>query len=260
MSDLRLEGAALGYPGALVLEDVDAHLRGGRRIGVVGPNGAGKTTLLRTLLGVLPPLSGSLTRDPGLRMGFVPQRERFDPIWPLAVLEVVFQGLLPERGPFARPGAEDRSRVVAALEKVGLPERLDTPFRALSGGQQQKVMLARALVREPDWLVLDEPTAGLDVPAQEATLRLVGELQAAHPGMGVLLVSHQLADVLNHMEEILLVGGDRVELYPVTQAFDPEVLSRFYGHRVRCLEHEGYRMVLPGESPKAPAPPSGEGP
>ena len=243
--DIHLHDVRLGYAGRDVLTDISMHLVCGTRVGVLGPNGAGKTTLLRALLGILPPLSGEILRPFDLRLGFVPQRERFDPVWPLTVEEVVFQGLLPDRGAFPHLRQQDRVEIRAALDRVGLEGRLQIPFRELSGGQQQKVLLARALVRDPDWLVLDEPTAGLDVPAQQATLDLVEQLHAGARDMGVLLVSHQLSDVVNGMDSIALVGKGLVEVLPVDEAFDEERLTRFYGYPVRCLVHEGYRTVVP---------------
>lgn len=243
--DLGLRDARLGYPGHCVLHDVDVTFAAGRRVGVLGRNGSGKTTLLRTLLGILPPLGGSVLRPPGLRLGFVPQRERFDPVWPLTVREVVFQGLLPDRGLFARPTAADDETIAESLARVGLAGRAAVPFRDLSGGQQQKVLLARALARRPDWLILDEPTAGLDVPAQQATLELVESLHSSSGDMGVVLVSHQLSDLVNGMDAIAFVGRGTVELAGVEEAFDEARLTRFYGAPVRCLVHEGYRTVVP---------------
>ena len=244
--DFRFQAAELGYRGRVVLRDVEAAIAPGRSVGVVGPNGSGKTTLLRTLLGILQPHAGTVEIRPGLRWGFVPQRRNFDMVWPLSVGEVVDQGLLPERGAFPFPKASDRERVAAALADVELPGFEERPYRALSGGQQQRVLLARAMVGEPDWLVLDEPTAGLDVPSQERTLGQVSAVRASREGLGMLLVSHQLSDVLTHCELVALVRDGSVKLAPVEEVFDEEVLGEFYGLPVRCLEtDDGYRAVLP---------------
>jgi ABC-type Mn2+/Zn2+ transport system ATPase subunit len=245
-ADFRFEDAELGYRGSTILREVDFAISAGTSVGVVGPNGSGKTTLLRTLLGILAPRKGQVERRPGLRWGFVPQRRSFDMVWPLSVGEVVDQGLLPTRGAFPFPRHEDRARVAAALESVELEGFEERPYRALSGGQQQRVLLARAMVGEPDWLILDEPTAGLDVPSQERTLRQVSAVRASREGLGVLLVSHQLSDVLNHCESIALVRDGAVKLASVDEVFDEEVLGEFYGLPVRCLQtDDGYRAVLP---------------
>lgn len=252
-ADFRFQAADLGYQGRTVLRGVEMAIPAGSSVGVVGPNGAGKTTLLRTLLDILQPVAGTVERRPGLRWGFVPQRRNFDMVWPLSVEEVVDQGLLPGRGAFPFPRATDRARVTAALEAVELAGFEGRPYRALSGGQQQRVLLARAMVGEPDWLILDEPTAGLDVPSQERTLGQVSAVQASQEGLGVLLVSHQLSDVLNHCDSIALVRNGAVKLAPVDEVFDEGVLGEFYGLPVRCLETEdGYRAVLPRQETGEP--------
>lgn len=244
--DFRFRAADLGYRGRTVLSNVDFGITAGSSVGMVGPNGSGKTTLLRTLLGILGPQAGAVDRRAGLRWGFVPQRRQFDLVWPLSVGEVVDQGLLPERSVFPFPRASDHARVAAALADVELEGFQDRPYRALSGGQQQRVLLARAMVGEPDWLILDEPTAGMDVPSQERTLSSVSAVRASRKGLGLLLVSHQLSDVLNHCDSVALFRDQAVKLGPMAEIFDEGVLQEFYGLPVRCLEtDDGYRAVLP---------------
>ncbi len=243
-AEIEFRGARLGYPGRTVLEEVRFTLARRERVGLLGPNGSGKTTLLRTMLGILAPLSGEVSVRPGLRFGFVPQRERFDPVWPLSAVEVVLQGLLGDRSGWVRFSAGDRASAREKLAATGVAEQAEASFRELSGGQQQRVLLARALVRDPDWLVLDEPTAGLDFAGTEALLALVDRLHR-ETGTGILLVSHQLTDLLNHMDSLVLVNGGGVEHRPVAEAFDAEVLSRFYGARVECRVLDGYRIVVP---------------
>ena len=179
---LRLGAANLGYRRRHpVLAGVELELRAGEFVGLEGPNGSGKSTLLRTLLGLLPPLTGELERAP-VRIGYVPQRERLDILFPLSVREVV------ELGARRRPGPE---RVLAALEAVGLGAEARAPFSRLSGGQRQRVLLARALVSEPELLALDEPTVGVD---EESLERIESVLATQHAaGTTLVLVSHDAA-------------------------------------------------------------------
>lgn len=254
--DFELEEAVLGYPGAPVLRGVALDLEPGQGVGIVGPNGSGKTTLLRTLLGILPLLGGRLQRRPGLTCGFVPQRGAFDTLWPLSVSEVVFQGLLPGKGFFPRLLPEDQERIDEALALCGMTGLEERHFRDLSGGQRQRVLMARAMVSGPDWLVLDEPTAGLDVPGQEALRLQVRDLKQARPELGVLFVTHQLADVLNDLERVVLVSRGEVLCQSTEETFREEVLGDFYQHPVRCLEIDGFRAVLPRpDCPRCPGVP-----
>jgi ABC-type Mn2+/Zn2+ transport system ATPase subunit len=247
--DFHLQEAQLGYSRHPVLASVNLRLNPGEGVGIVGPNGSGKTTLLRTLLGVLAPLKGTLHRRPGLRCGFVPQRGSFDEIWPLSVSEIVFQGILPERGMFPRILPEDHERIEQALALCGLEGFQEKHFRDLSGGQKQRVLLARAMVAHPDWLVLDEPTAGIDVPGQEALRMQMQALREDRPELGILFVTHQLADVVNDLERIVLVNRGRVESRSTEETFREDILGEFYQHPVRCLEIEGFRAVLPRTKP-----------
>lgn len=185
---LALEDADLGFPGARVLRGVELRVAPGSFTAVVGDNGSGKSTLLRTLVGVLPPRRGRLRRRPGLRIGYVPQQARLDPLFPLTAAEVVGQGL--DRGP-GRPrrhGRAEAEQVAAALARVGLADAGPRLFARLSGGQKQRALLARALVLPVDLLLLDEPTAGVD---RRAAADIHGLLRArVGSETAVVLVTH----------------------------------------------------------------------
>src|SRR5262249_7740495 len=139
-------------------------------IAIVGPNGAGKTTLLHAILGALPPQSGTITqhREP-LIFGYVPQAQTMDDQFPLTALDIVLMGRYRKIGLLKRPSKEDRERAHLALEQVGVPDLAPRLFREFSGGQKQRTLMARALVCDPDVLVLDEPTNDMDVAAEHAT-------------------------------------------------------------------------------------------
>lgn len=225
---LRAEGLALGYRTPL-LREVTLEVRAGERIAICGPNGAGKTTLFRGLLGLLEPLGGSLERE-SLRIGYVPQREQLDPLFPLTTLEVVLQGAVPALTGLRRHRSEAQAHAHALLERLGLAERGGTLLSQLSGGQRQRALLARALMVRPQLLLLDEPTSGVDLEAAAAVFEQVDRL-AAEEGVAALTVTHQFDQLAQHVDTVWWVADGAVRTFPV-EAFDPApLLGRRSGDR-----------------------------
>jgi zinc transport system ATP-binding protein len=199
---VELAGVAFRYGDVTVLDGVDLRVERGDFLGVIGPNGAGKTTLLRVILGLVPPAGGTArlfggppaTERVRRRVGYVPQQAAIDTTLPATVSEVVETGLGAALGWFAPDRAEGRRRVRTALEQVGLAARAATRIRTLSSGQRQRVLIARALVSDPELLLLDEPAAGIDADAQATLAGLLRRLHRER-GVTVIMVSHDLAAV-----------------------------------------------------------------
>jgi ABC-type Mn2+/Zn2+ transport system ATPase subunit len=187
---LGLDDARIGYDGRVVVHAAAFALRRHELVVIAGPNGSGKTTLLRALAG-LEPLLGGARDAAGIRIGYVPQRERIDPLVPLRAEDVATLGLFGELRPWQRIGATGRARVRAALERCHALDLARRPWRVLSAGQKQRVLIARALVVRPDVLLLDEPTAGLDPATEREIVAMLDELRRREP-LAVCLVSHQL--------------------------------------------------------------------
>jgi len=225
---VTFSGVTLGYGRRTVLSGLTFAVSEGDFLGLVGPNGAGKTTVLRAILGSLAPLEGTVARAPGLRFGYVPQRDQVDYNFPLKVLDVVLMGRYDRIGLARRPGKDDRDRAMAALEHVGIPELAGRQLKDLSGGQKQRTLIARALVGEPNVLVLDEPTNGMDLVSTTQILGLVRELHE-RDRLTVIMVSHALNEVANYVERIALVVGGGFRIGSVDEIMTETVLSEMYG-------------------------------
>lgn len=244
MTDLvRFEDAALGYGDRVVLSHLTFTIPEGDFLGIVGPNGAGKTTILRAILDTLRPVAGTVTHAPNLRYGYVPQRDQVDYGFPLKVLDVVMMGRYDRIGLGRRPGREDRRRARGALEHVGIADLADRPLKDLSGGEKQRTLIGRALVGEPNVLILDEPTAGMDLVATTQILGLVRELHERDK-LTVLMVSHALNEVANYVERIALVTGGQFTIGTVDQIMSQAVLSDVYGIPVDVDSFRGHRVVV----------------
>ncbi|MFP4273463.1 MAG: metal ABC transporter ATP-binding protein [Paracoccaceae bacterium] len=195
MSLIEASGLTVRLGGQTVLRGVDFHIDRGEIVTIVGPNGSGKSTLLRSLIGAVPQESGQVRRSPGLRIGYVPQKLHVDPTLPLTVGR--FLGL-PRRVP-----ARDATQ---ALDQAGVPGLLSRQMSALSGGQFQRVLLARALLERPDILMLDEATQGLDQPGSAAFYRRIEDVRR-DLGCAVLMVSHELHVVMSASDRVICLNG-----------------------------------------------------
>jgi zinc transport system ATP-binding protein len=211
---VQLRDVAFSYGGPPVLEGVNLDVEAGEFVAIAGPNGGGKTTLLRVALGLERPTRGTalLFGEPASdvhgrsRIGYLAQRARLALVAPITVRELVSAGRVPLRGVLGRPSARDRAQVDEAIERVGLAAQASRVVSSLSGGQQQRAFVAKALAAEPELLVLDEPTAGVDVDAQESLARLLGELHT-DLGVTILFVSHEFGAVERLVDRLVLVRG-----------------------------------------------------
>jgi len=243
---LELRQAAIGHRHHAILRGVDLAIAADDFLALVGPNGGGKTTLLQSLLGTLPLLAGRRELSRPVRIGYVPQRDQVDPIWPLTAGEVVLMGRTPSLGPWRRPGPGDRAAVRSSLARVGIEELHDRRYGELSGGQRQRTLIARALAAEPELLAVDEPTSGMDPAAELATMDVLRDLHdIGH--LAVVMVSHRLDAVANHARRLAFVDkdGGLFRVGPLDEMLRPEALSALYGRAVVVREEAGWRYVLP---------------
>ncbi len=188
-----------------ILQDISLELKTAEFLGLIGPNGGGKTSLLRVILGILAPTSGDVVwHDPVTggtpAIGYVPQRSAADRNYPLRTLEIVMQGSQGARPLFGARGRQLHEQARIMLQRVGLETERDTPFVVLSGGQQRRALLARALMDAPKVLLIDEPTAGVDAQGQDQICSILRDL--THQGVAILLVSHDIPLVKEYADRI----------------------------------------------------------
>lgn len=230
---LVVEGATVDLREARVLNGVSFTAERGRLIGVVGPNGAGKSTLLNAIVGTVPLQAGAIRvfgRPPEEARGtvaFIPQRESVNWRFPVTAWDVVMLGRVRGAGWLRRTGRRDRERARGCLERVDMWERRSSMMADLSGGQRERVFVARALAQEADLLLLDEAFSGVDVASQEA---LVGILHGLRDeGKTILLVTHDLTGLARRMDAVLCLNGHVCAYGPPAEAFTPAVLEELYG-------------------------------
>ncbi len=260
---MTLAGAQAARGGRVVWRGLDLRVARGEFVAVLGPNGAGKSTLLDVILGLQPLGAGSATvlgRPPGRlnsAIGYLPQRRSFEPSTRIRGRDVVRLGLdgvrwgLPMPRWLSGPAADAHRRVEEVIDLVGASLYADRPIGELSGGEQQRLLIAQALVRRPQMLLLDEPLDSLDLPNQGVVASLVQRVSRTE-GVTVLLVAHDVNPILGYLDRVVyLAGGRGVEGAP-REVIRSETLSRLYGTPIEVLETSGGRLVVVG-TPEPPA-------
>lgn len=238
---VRLDTVSHHYRGPLVLDDVSFAMHPGDFVGIVGPSGSGKTTMLRLLLGAMAPCHGTVTREPGLKVGYVPQVETINWNFPVTVEETV---LMSRPSRWMRPWvtARERRAVADTLDRLGIADLASRHIRQLSGGQQQRVFIARALLSEPELLLLDEPTSGVDVRTRHDVLHLLGDLNT--DGLAVALTTHDLNGIAAHLPYLVCLNTCVTGMGSPAVVLTPAVLEATYGAPMEVLDHAGMPYVV----------------
>ena len=259
---LELRGAAAHVGGRTLWSGVDLTVRAGEFVAVLGPNGVGKSTMVKVLLGLLPSAAGEIRvlggqpgRTAGARIGYLPQRRGFDPSLRIRGLDVVRLGLDGDRWgvplPFGSARRRDRERVAEVVELVGASAYAHRPIGQCSGGEQQRLLIAQALVRRPEVLLLDEPLDSLDLPNQSAVAALIGRI-CHEQGVAVVMVAHDVNPILHHLDRVVyLAEGGAVAGTPA-EVITSATLTRLYRTPVEVLRTGDGRLVVVGQ-PEAPS-------
>lgn len=240
---VEVRNASFGYDSAAVLSDVTLAVPPGTFTGIVGPSGSGKTSLLRLLLGTVRPQRGSVLRQPGLALSYVPQLETVDWNFPVTVAECVLMSR-PTRRLLPIATRAEKLEVAAVLDRLGIGELAQRHIRELSGGQQQRMFLARALLRRPSLLLLDEPTSGVDVGTRHEVLHLLDDLN--RDGLAIVLTTHDLNGMAAHLPHLVALHRRVVAAGPPVEVIVPDVLERTFGARMEVLQHLGMPVVVDG--------------
>jgi zinc/manganese transport system ATP-binding protein len=261
-----LDAAAVRIGRRTIWSDVSMRVQSGEFVALLGANGSGKSTLLRALLGALPASAGRievLGRAPGAAsgaIGYLPQRRSFAPQTRLRGVDVVRLGFDGDRwgvplplswGRGAARARETGRRVAEVIELVGATSYAERPIGELSGGEQQRVLIAQALARRPELLLLDEPLDSLDLRNQAAVAALVGEI-CRDQGVAALLVAHDVNPLLAHLDRVVYLAAGRAVEGPVEDVVTTRTLTRLYGAPVEVLRASDGRLVVVGQ-PEPPA-------
>ena len=232
---IRIENLSVSYKETLALKDISLVLQGPTITGIIGPNGAGKSTLLKGMLGIIPHEGHAFIEDKEMKkslkkVAYVEQKIHIDYNFPIKVKECVSLGLYPSIPLFHTLKASHWKKVADALEIVGLSDYAERQISQLSGGQFQRVLIARCLVQDADYILLDEPFVGIDSVSEEIIMNTLRELKKA--GKTVLIVHHDLGKVAHYFDQVLLLNKELIAFGPTKETFTQANLKQAYGDRL----------------------------
>lgn len=262
---LDLRGVSVAVGGRTLWSDVDLTVGAGEFVAVLGPNGVGKSTLIKAVLGLLPTTGGEirvLGRRPGganQRIGYLPQRRSFDASLRIRGVDIVRMGLdgdrwgvpLPGAGRFSSHGRAAEERVRAVIDLVGASHYANRPIGACSGGEQQRLLIAQALIRRPKLLLLDEPLDSLDLPNQAATAALIGGICRAED-VTVVMVAHDVNPILSYLDRVVYIAAGSAVSGTPEEVITSETLTHLFRTPIEVLRTSDGRLVVVGQ-PEAPA-------
>lgn len=247
-SAINLIDVTAGYESTVVFTHLSLEIHSGQFAGIVGPTGCGKTTLLKTILGTHAVFSGNvlLNGQPvnsvsSRKFGYVPQLESVDWSFPVTVEEVIMMGLYAGKRLLPWQSKEEQERIHDLAEKLGIYNCLHQHIAYISGGQRQRTFLARALINNPQFLVLDEPTSGVDIKTQHEVLHLLGDINSQ--GMTILLTTHDLNAVASHLPWVICFNNGIVAEGRPRDIFTNEILAKTYGGDIIIIKHGDYYLI-----------------
>ena len=252
---VELSNVGARYGATIALQNVSLKIWPGQFMAIIGPNGGGKTTLLRTILGTIPVqqgkvlLRGEAVQSSSLeRIGYVPQLETIDWNFPITVEEVISMGFFTRNRWFRGIRDDERRKLQSVLARLNLIGLGDRHIRELSGGQQQAVFLGRALLGDPELILLDEPTAGLDIRSRDDVIHFLHEIN--HQGVAVVITAHDLNWVAAHLPWVVCLNRGVIAEGRPQEVFNAAVLKETYSGEMVVFHHDG--MVMIGERPHEP--------
>ncbi len=251
---LAVDGVSVTLSGREILRDVTFHINAGEFTGLIGSNGAGKTTLLRVILGLITPTAGTVRVESGSQrrplIGYVPQRITLDPDMPLRARDLVGLGIDGQRFGIPWPSAARRRLVDEMLESVDALRFAESRVGNLSGGEQQRILIAHALISRPRLLLLDEPLANLDIGSEQEVVDLLSRI-ARQQQIAVLISTHDMNPLLPVMDRIVYVANGRIATGTIAEVVSSDSLTRLYGHHVDVIHVHDRILVVAGRRDEA---------
>lgn len=244
---LEVNHLTVRYGNRTALESISFELEKGEQVAVIGPNGAGKSTLLKAIAGVLSPTQGAVRiagHEPGghICIAYLPQRSQVDWSFPVTVEDVVLMGRVGRLGWFRKARPADREQVQECLHRVGLEHLARRQIEALSGGEQQRMFIARALAQEAELMLMDEVMTACDVPSQDEIYRLLEQLREQR--VTIMVSTHDLDEAATRYDRVILLNRHLIGLGTAKQVFVPELLKAAYGSHLRVIPAAGEMLVI----------------
>ena len=240
---LDIKNLHVSYQNTEALHDISLSIDSGKIVGIVGPNGAGKSTLIKAVLGLTPIDSGNIKiygqtlNQMRKRVAYVPQRANIDWNFPIIVKKTVLLGTYPRLGILKRPKKKDKEWAMECLQKVGMEEYANRQIGELSGGEQQRVFVARALAQKADCYFLDEPFVGIDVTSESIIINILRELR--REGKTIFVVHHDLTKVEGFFDDVILINKELIGCGPVNEVFVPKLVEEAYDTSLSMLKSLG---------------------
>lgn len=244
---LEVNGLSVAFGEVQAISEISFQLEEGEQVAVIGPNGAGKSTLFKAVAGVIEPSAGDVriggTRPAGhICIAYIPQRSQIDWSFPVTVYDVVMMGRIGRLGWLRRPREADRKMIRECLRVVRMEELATRQIRELSGGEQQRMFIARALAQEAELMLMDEVMTACDTPSQEEIYRILDALKARK--VTVLVSTHNLEEAASRFEKVMLLNRELIGFGTSTEVFIPDRLKRAYGGHLRMVNTPGGTLVL----------------
>ncbi|HCU23543.1 MAG TPA: hypothetical protein DF383_00890 [Deltaproteobacteria bacterium] len=239
---LELKNLVSGFPGRPLTTPLTLQVAAGSRLGIIGGNGSGKTTLVKTLLGLRPPLSGTVFWKKGIRFSYVPQENQVDMLFPLTISDLLKMGMVGGLSRWRRFSPRVRQALQSVLKEMELTPLAEVLLRDLSGGERQRALIGRAWISRPQTLLMDEPFNSLDYRFKEKLWRILKEWQMHHD-LTLLLIDHDLNRVINQVDHLIVLGSEKTLGGPTAEILQPETLSQAYGAPLHVHRENGHFQV-----------------
>jgi ABC-type Mn/Zn transport systems, ATPase component len=239
---LQIHQLVVGFPDRRLSSPISLNIPSGARLGIIGGNGTGKTTLMKTLMGLLPPIRGQVKWRPGARLGYVPQENQVNMLFPIRVFDLLKMGLFPQLPRLRKTNrrlTEASHEILSEMEIAHLAKSL---VRDLSGGERQRALIARAWISKPDVLVMDEPFNSLDHAFKAKLDKIFSAWQARHE-LAVIMIDHDLNRIINQVDYLIVLGARGTLYGPTREVLTPQNLSETYGAPLHVHEEDGCLQV-----------------